>query len=302
MPKKDPNKPPQFRGSDFAMRFEQGRWSEERIIESINNSNEYVAIPYGRSSIGPKDKDEIKEYWKKFCEVEGNFKRPDILVIPKDIYEKNKNAWKGILTDPTICPDKEMQPIINASVCGIEAENSLWIAKKMPDFNTKLPLSKMQIVAPRIWVKNEDVDSLKLWQDTFSKPIYVTQVFFDLAYIIPLDKILALIEPIKKATNRKDKIRLMKSSGVFINEQVYNDSRSGASKTKLVYTAHHTLATLFGEVKEKPTMHSEVIIEENGKIMPYVSFKGGRLKITRECINLFKKLKDESPSKKAKHS
>jgi hypothetical protein len=45
MPRK--RKPPVFRGPDFAMRWEQSRWSEDRIIEAVSRSKDFVAIPYG---------------------------------------------------------------------------------------------------------------------------------------------------------------------------------------------------------------------------------------------------------------
>src|SRR5687767_1148095 len=111
MSKRDANKPPQFRGSDFTMRYEQGRWSEDRLIESLNRSEKFVGVPYGRSGIGPKDKQGIKEYWKKFVEVEGDFKRPDILVLPANVLNANRAAWSDLLKDPGIHSDVELKPI-----------------------------------------------------------------------------------------------------------------------------------------------------------------------------------------------
>ena len=64
MPRK--RKPPVFRGPDFAMRQEQSRWSEDRIIEAVSSSKDFVAIPYGRSQIGTGKPEEIKEFDKSF--------------------------------------------------------------------------------------------------------------------------------------------------------------------------------------------------------------------------------------------
>lgn len=290
MPRRDPNKPPQFRGSDFVMRYEQGRWSEDRLIESLKRSGEFIGVPYGRSGIGPKDKEKVKEYWKKYVEVEDDLKRPDILVLPADAHRKNAAKWKDLLKDPTIKSDDELRPILDAAVCGLEAENSLWIAEKMPDFKTTLPVSRVNLVAPRIWVKDEDVAGLVAWQNKLKKPICVVQVFYDRAYIVQLSKVLSIVRRIRRGADRKEQIKLQKTLGVIFAEQSYMDSRSGIAKEKLVYTTHHTVGVLFGTLKERPEPSPEIIWEANGKIMPYVAFKGGVLEVTDECLRFLSSL------------
>ncbi len=37
--------PRRLRGSDFLMRWSQGVWSEKRLIEAVNETKEYIAIP-----------------------------------------------------------------------------------------------------------------------------------------------------------------------------------------------------------------------------------------------------------------
>ena len=37
--------PRKLRGSDFLMRWSQGVWSEKRLINAINNTNQFYAIP-----------------------------------------------------------------------------------------------------------------------------------------------------------------------------------------------------------------------------------------------------------------
>lgn len=39
--------PRKLRGSDFLMRWSQGVWSEKRLIDAINNTNQFYAIAYG---------------------------------------------------------------------------------------------------------------------------------------------------------------------------------------------------------------------------------------------------------------
>lgn len=38
--------PRRLRGSDFLMRWSQGVWSEKRLIDAINSTGEFLAIPY----------------------------------------------------------------------------------------------------------------------------------------------------------------------------------------------------------------------------------------------------------------
>ena len=41
--------PRKLRGSDFLMRWSQGVWSEKRLTDAINATDEFFAIPYGPS-------------------------------------------------------------------------------------------------------------------------------------------------------------------------------------------------------------------------------------------------------------
>jgi len=38
--------PRRLRGSDFLMRWSQGVWSEKRLTDAINQTNQFYAIPY----------------------------------------------------------------------------------------------------------------------------------------------------------------------------------------------------------------------------------------------------------------
>src|SRR5690606_16052280 len=47
--------PRRLRGSDFLMRWSQGRWSEDRFMEAVNSTGRYFALPYGPSGTAPDD-------------------------------------------------------------------------------------------------------------------------------------------------------------------------------------------------------------------------------------------------------
>ena len=77
--------PRRLRGSDFLMRWNQGVWSERIVIEAINDTQEFYAIPYGPSSIAPDN--DVRAYKLYFERLEqaglSQLKRPDILIFGK---------------------------------------------------------------------------------------------------------------------------------------------------------------------------------------------------------------------------
>ncbi|SRR6266550_1106280 len=276
--KKNPDRPPLFRDADFAMRFEQGRWSEERLIDGINRTEGFRAIPYGRSQVGPEDPERIKKYWKEYVAAEAHGKRPDLLVVRAEDY-----AWALEVAgkDPTTASEAKLNEVVQKAVCGIEAENSLWVAKEMKDFATKVPLTKKDPKSPNIWVKDQDAPGLRVWMHHHQKPVVVVQVFYDAAYALPLHGILILAGLVEKAPEA-EREHLGKKFGLFVRIQPYMDSRTGVATKKKVFVAHHSIAVPFGELVGEVKADSKVIFGKNGKIMPCVSFSGGTLRITSE--------------------
>ncbi|MBI1955711.1 MAG: hypothetical protein HYS38_04905, partial [Acidobacteria bacterium] len=51
--------PRYLRGSDFLMRWSQGRWAEEIIMEAFKHNRHWIAIPFGPSSVAPEDPQEL---------------------------------------------------------------------------------------------------------------------------------------------------------------------------------------------------------------------------------------------------
>lgn len=325
-----PGKPPTIRGSDFAMRYEQGRWSEERILESINASQNWRAIAYGRSGLGPDKKEDIIKYFHEYKKLEKFGKRPDILVLRRSDYERLESQ---IPEDTSLTTDEDLKAFLDVSVCGIEAENSLWVTNDMPDYG-KIKITKMKFIAPTIIVKREDESRLLRWQNHFKIPVCVVQVFYDRAFIATLDsivegarKVQSLIDDkddlknesdvnveskeiedveiqarkeeaeqlLKKKRAREKKKRindLQKELGVFVEEYSYNDSRSNKTTKKIIYRAHYLKTIPFGVIstEDKLELQSKIITEPNGKIIPYVVFRGGRLDLSNDALNFFEHL------------
>lgn len=275
------------------MRWEQGQWSEERIEGSINASDGFRAVPYGRSQIGPTDKAEIPEYWERFTAVESVGKRPDLLVLAKSDFEKLKPLIDS-LGDLTLRDDAQLQPLLDAALCAVEAENSLWVGDRMPDYG-RAKITRLNFVAPTLIVKEEDAPRLKAWQDHHNVPVCIIHVFFDRGYIATLDQILETVALIRQAEKQHGVVtarQLQKENGVIIKAQNYADSRTGSSTTKTIYRMHHTRAIEFGVVdpSDPPSAEPNVLYEDNGRIMAYVRFRGGTLILSRDGIDFLNTL------------
>lgn len=123
--------PRRLRGSDFLMRWSQGRWSEDRIMQAVNASRRYYAIPYGPSDTAPDD--DIREFELYFERLEkaglGNIKRPDILVFRIDDKADVGSLLESIGGTPelpfTSEDDPRMRRILSMAVVAVECENSL---------------------------------------------------------------------------------------------------------------------------------------------------------------------------------
>ncbi len=140
--------PRRLRGSDFLMRWSQGVWSERRLIEAVNQTKEFFAIPYGPSSTAPTGS--VREFELYFERLEavglGKIKRPDLLIFraaDQAALEKEIAMAGGRSELPFIAEDDErIAAILKRAMIAVECENSLWRGRKMPDFQTPLRSQK----------------------------------------------------------------------------------------------------------------------------------------------------------------
>jgi len=193
--------PRKLRGSDFLMRWSQGVWSEKRLIDATNRTNQFYAIPYGPSGTAPTD--DVRDFELYFERLEaaglGNIKRPDLLVFKikdKPFVDKFLKGIGGEEELPFIIED-DLKELISKAIIAVECENSLWVAEKMPAYNLpmkpqkrlggKLGLSKSAVL-PTVIIKEEDRIPLSGWQQENKIPIHVWHVFFDRAYGLSFDE------------------------------------------------------------------------------------------------------------------
>ncbi|MEM1540963.1 MAG: AccI family restriction endonuclease [Candidatus Bathyarchaeia archaeon] len=265
--------PRRIRGSDFLMRWSQGRWSEHILLDALNNSANVFAIPYGPSSVAPSG--DIKDFETYFLKLEkaglGKQKRPDILVFcrcDKERVEKIINALGGVENLPFI-PENDLSELLYLAILGIECENSLWIAQRMPHYNKERRPKKA--IIPTIIVKEEDVEPLRCWEKDTGLSIHIWHAFFDIAFGIAFDDILKLID-----------------SGEIRPETQVFFAPSGPTTRKKIYKIPYNYGYEVGHVVEEAKMVAKKLVDKNGHVLPYVHFEGGRFVLSETAQNILK--------------
>lgn len=279
--------PRRLRGSDFLMRWSQGVWSEHRVIEAVNDTKEFFALEYGPSGTAPDN--DVRAFELYFERLEqaglGNIKRPDLLIFKIDDKQKIDKFIKTIggKEELPFTPEKDLHELLSYSLIAIECENSLWKSKVMPDYGKsltpqlrlggKLGLKKTAVV-PTVILKEEDRQPLEKWQDSQKIKIHIWHVFFDQAYGLAFDQAnhlidMGLIQPT---------IQVFQAPG-------------GATTSKAIYKLYYHYAYSLGISVEQPSLDSAYVEDKNGHILPYVTFKGGKLKLTEEALDLLRKLR-----------
>ena len=276
--------PRRLRGSDFLMRWSQGVWSEKRLIDAINKTNQFYAIPYGPSGTAPTD--DVRAFELYFERLEaaglGNIKRPDLLVFKISDMSFVDKFIKDIGGDEELpfISESNLNALIKKSIIAVECENSLWVAEKMPAYNSiltpqkrlggKLGLKKGSVL-PTVIIKEEDRMPLRKWQEENQVPIHVWHVFYERAYGLAFDEAERLIQE------------------GFIEPTIQTfQAPGGATTKKTIYKFYHHYAYSLGVSTEQPRLVPDFIQDKNGHILPYVKFEGGSLEMTQDALTLLK--------------
>jgi AccI restriction endonuclease len=280
--------PRRLRGSDFLMRWSQGVWSEDRILQAVNQGSEFFAPPYGPSGVAPDDDPRAFELYFERLEKAGRagIKRPDLLVFSKvhqhSVEEFVQNV--GGVQELPFTTEGALQELLERAILAVECENSLWVAEKMPDYGCTLKPQKWNegrlgvkksAVLPTIIIKEEDRIPLLDWQNATAIPIHVWHAFFDVAYGIALGEI----------------ERLIAEKLIVGTEQVFQ-APSGATTRKLIYKIYYHYGYPLATSITKPELKAACIEDKNGHILPYVTFEGGQLKMMDEGLATLRRIRD----------
>lgn len=275
--------PRRLRGSDFLMRWQQGVWSEKRLVEAVNATGMYMALPYGPSGTAPQD--DVRAYELYFERLEaaglGQVKRPDLLIFRQDVYdhavEKIIEDIGGVVELPFL-PERDLADLIALATVAIECEQSLWIAEKMPDYTSVMkPMKRLgnklgfkkSAVLPTIILKEEDLYPLQQWQATHNVPLHIWHVFFDRAYGIAFDDAIGYID------------------GGFIEptDQVFQ-APGGATTRKRIYKIYYQYGYQLAVATQKAMAIADYIEDKNGHILPYVRFEGGHMELSPDALTV----------------
>lgn len=278
--------PRRLRGSDFLMRWSQGVWSEHRLIDVINSTGEFFAVPYGPSGTAPAN--DVRAFELYFERLEkaglGKIKRPDLLIFNKSDEAFIRDFLEKIGGDGELpfIPEKDLRHLLQKAKIAVECENSLWVAGKMPDYKTELtpqkrlggkPGLKKSAVLPTVIIKEEDRPPLNACQKENKIPIHIWHVFYDRAFGLAFDKAEKLIK-----------------DGLILPTIQTFQAPGGATTNKAIYKFYYHYAYPLAVSKEQPRLVPDYIEDKNGHILPYVKFEGGSLEIIPETLNLLKGL------------
>ncbi len=279
--------PRRLRGSDFLMRWSQGQWSEERLIEAVNSTDGFFTLPYGPSSVAPSG--DVRAFELYFERLEaaglGEVKKPNLLVFNnadrKNVEDRlTKLGEVGEL--PFIQEDNPaLRQLLDKALLAVECENSLWRAEKMPAFGIPLtpqhrmggkPGMKKSAVLPTVIVKEEDHEPLRAWQRTNEILLHIWHVFFDWAYGLRFDEAERLVaEGLTEPTT-----------------QVFQ-APSGATTRKVIYKHYYHHAYELADSQTEPQLIPTFVEDKNGHILPYVKFSGGSLKLSSKILDMLEK-------------
>lgn len=283
--------PRRLRGSDFLMRWSQGVWSERKVIDAVNATGDYYAIPYGPSGTAPDDIRGYEQYFERLEEAGlAADKRPDILVFAatdRSRIEESLSELGGEQELPFISEESQaLKDIVGRAIISVECENSLWLAKSMPAYGSELkPMKRLDgnkglpknAVAPTVILKEEDRERLLAWQSKNNIPIHIWHLFHDLAFGISLD----------------EADRLIQEGLIQPTIQTFY-APNGASSSKAIYKIYHHYAYELGDITEKPALSAESITDANGHIMPFVKFEGGKLGLAAEVTERLEAIRRET--------
>ncbi|MBM3495710.1 MAG: AccI family restriction endonuclease [Armatimonadetes bacterium] len=278
-------------GSDFLMRWSQGRWSEDRLVQAVNETGTFVALPYGPSGTAPdNDPRAFELYFERLEEAGlGDLKRPDLLIFhsrDRQAVDSLVSALGGVAELPFRPEsDTQMQYLIGLAVMAVECENSLWVCEAMPDFGVDLtpqrrlggrPGLRKSAVVPTIIVKEEDRANLVRWEESSGKPIHVWHAFYDRAYGIACARVEDLI-----------------TTGLIEPTMQVFQAPSGATSAKTIYKVYYHYAYPLGNASEPPAMEARCIQDRNGHILPYVTFVGGSIELAPDALSVIASLADQ---------
>jgi len=308
--------PRYLRGSDFLMRYSQGRWAEETVMRAFGASAGFRAVGYGPSSVAPSEPREMEEYFEKLDKANVVGKRPDLLLLRVADYSRVRSRLEEIgPQNVPFLPDDELRFLLSRAVAAIEVENSLWVAREMPHYGKAVTLKEL-VENPRRFRKPETKKAWEEWTENVREFCGDSEERWRLRGFTKSAKVPTVIvkeEDLQPLLQWREQtgipiyvFHLFYDEGYFIgldwaleliNAGVVPPTRQtfyapgGPTTEKAIYKIWYTLARPLGRMVEPPTMTARFVKDKNGHVLPYVHFSGGRLVLSRavmeelECLD-----------------
>lgn len=305
--------PRYLRGSDLLMRFSQGRWAEDILMRTINATADFRAIPYGPSSVAPSEPQEMERYFERLDKASAVGKQPDLLILPRDDYEAVQPQLSEIgLANLPFTPEADLDFLRSRAIIAVEVENSLWVARKMPDYGKEARLSELIAKKRRFrkpesiarwerWTKNvrgfisafPDCSELKSFLGSKKVPTIIIKDE-DLAPVIEWENNFNIpIFVFHVFYDRAYYISLQEArefieAGVIPPTEQTFYAPGGPTTSKAIYKIWYTLAHPLGTMTRQPEMSAKFIQDKSGHILPYVHFSGGEIKLSEGILTLLR--------------
>lgn len=301
--------PRYLRGSDFLMRFSQGRWAEDIVVRTINATDDFRAVRYGPSSVAPSDPHEMELYFERLDKAGAVGKQPDLLILPKDGYEDILPQLDKIgPTNLPFTPEADLNFLRSRAIIAVEVENSLWVAREMPDYGQDVKLIEL-ITKKRRFRKPESIAWWEKWTESVRRFCAQSEAHRHLKGFLETAKVPTVImkdEDLKPLTEWETNFKVpIFVFHVFYDEAYYISLQKarelidawvippteqtfyapgGATTHKHIYKIWYTLAHPLGTMTREPELSAEYIQAKNGHILPYVHFSGGQMALSEEIL------------------
>lgn len=301
--------PRYLRGSDFLMRFSQGRWAEDILARTINATDDLRAVPYGPSSVAPSDPYEMERYFERLDKAGTIGKRPDLLVLTRDGYETVRPRLDEIgFANLPFTPEADLDFLRSRAIIAVEVENSLWVAREMPDYGKGVALIELaakprrfrkpkKIAQWEMWTKNaqrfcgqsEARRRLKGFLETAKVPTVIIKdedlvplTDWEATYRIPIF-IFHVFYDEAYYISFQNAWELIEGGVILPTEQTFY-APGGPTTRKRIYKIWYTLARPLGTMIQEPEMSAKFVKDKNGHILPYVHFSGGQMALSAEIL------------------
>lgn len=280
------------RGIDFEHRFNTSRWAEDLLLTAFNDQSKWIAVRYGLS--GVQSAESLAKYFKT------DEKEPDLLVLARNqLNDAQLHLIDKVNSEEAdrvqLFTDGKLAFLKDHAMAAIEIEFSPYKASEMKGRHWKIKTSEQwqkrplkhanPPVAPNIFIKEEDLSPLLLWQKRNDIPVVVTHVFDQEAFAIPLNRIDQFESEYASLQDEAQRC-LQVTSGIFKKIQTYDRvDAQGAAEKKAVYCVSPAASVKAADI-EQVKIKAQLGVSSSKKYISHVIFEGGKVRFTPEYLKL----------------